>query len=236
MTFNEADHPRGGNPANTGEFTAKGNSGFEGVLPAWTQINPAFPEPQANSLEKVAAVVDAVAAGANTHEAIAETLDVTDREGAYYASAAGYLGLIDHTTGDTVTSYDVSAAGEQVLDATPQQRAWLMKSAAASTPGVDLLVNSGPDALEDYLTESGLDGTTVTRRAATIQSWWNAMRSDQFIAELTRESAGAESRSPAAAQRAAEVRAERVARHAEPDVRCPDCGNQVPLSGLCDWC
>lgn len=38
-TFNPVDHPRGGNPANTGEFSSKDNSGFEGSLPLPGDVN-----------------------------------------------------------------------------------------------------------------------------------------------------------------------------------------------------
>lgn len=235
MATFDTQHPR---DSNSKRFVDKTHSAFEGNLPAagWTTINDRFPEPQANVLEKVASVVDAVAAGANTNEAIAECLDVTPREGAYYASAAGYLGLIDTATGEELSVYDLTASGECLLDTGVSERAELMKSAAAQAPGVETFVALGRDALEDYLGESGLDGTTIGRRAATIESWSKALASDQFAAVMARESSASASRSVAAAQHAADARSARVSRNAEPDVRCPSCGNQVPLSGICDWC
>ncbi|WIB65619.1 hypothetical protein [Curtobacterium sp. MCBD17_040] len=90
----------GGNKRSGGEFYFSRDGGAAAPqvtlssFRAQSTVNDAFPFPQANDLEKVITVVDAVGEHANTSGAIADTIGVSaEREGTYYADAAGYLGL-----------------------------------------------------------------------------------------------------------------------------------------------
>ena len=204
-------------------------------------INEAFPFPQANDLEKVLTVVDAVAAHADTSAAIADTIGVSaEREGTYYADAAGYLGLVETETTNGLRTYQLTELGEHLYVAEPHERAELLRQIVARVPAVDEYSIRGDDGLAEYMgEETQLTGTTLDRRAATITSWHRAVISGDALADkLDTERAGADTRVLAAALMAAETRREHAARNRvapTADV-CTGCFMELPVSGHCDNC
>ncbi len=243
-TFRPTDHPRGLPPtaprtgATRGSFAEKPHGHPEVRL--GSSYGNGFPEPQANSLEKLSTVIDAVAVGANTAEAISEALGVTDREGAYYGDAAGYLGLVEVIPRSEPKTYGLTGIGEIALGFATEYRCQMIRETVSQSPGVQLLETGGEEAVQDFLASQGLVGATVLRRTQTISAWAKAIddhdgfeQSTRFEIDQTRE------RAVAAAQHADDVRrvrAEVERRLAPRDARCPGCGNQLPLSGMCDFC
>ncbi|MPV50152.1 hypothetical protein GCG21_09065 [Pseudactinotalea sp. HY160] len=212
--------------------------GTSDLLPGDYEVDDSFPYPQANDLDKIACTVDAVDAGANTHEAIAESLGVHDREGAYYADAAGYLGLLEPVPGEEVRTYSCTSLGQQMTLADNEDRARLMAGMLDHVPAVAIYDEGGEEAVTDLYNLDGLSETTATRRAATIRSWVGQINDPRHLAGSVRtcrmqtiNRAG-----PAAlqAQEAARRRSEQRARAEQPPAICPECFMQIPSSGMCD--
>lgn len=205
-------------------------------------INDRFPFPQANVLEKVLCVVDAVDAGANTAEAVAETLSVTAREGAYYADAAGYLGFVDTIDGAEVKTYGLTHLGERLQDADAARRVEAIRDVVARVDAVQVHAEYGEDGVRELLEETtGLGDSTVTRRAATIAAWYDALGHTTELTEaVEREHSDAGDRAIAAAIRATVARQERLAAAAKAAERvaaiCEQCFMELPLSGICGNC
>ena len=240
--FAEREHPRGlplaalRSGATRGSFAEKSQSAPEAELVTrlTATYGNGFPEPQANCLEKISTVVDALAAGANTGWAVGEALAVTGREGSYYADAAGYLGLVSVLRGSDPKTYALTGLGEAALGMSDDDRCQAIRDIVALSPGAGLLEESGEEAVSEFLLAQGLEGETVLRRTQTIQSWAKAIKDRTgFEGSARIEMAQTRERSVVAARHAHE------ARRAHPvprDERCPSCGNQVPLSGVCDFC
>ncbi len=207
---------------------------------AQSTINDSFPFPQANDLEKVLTVVDAVAANADTSAAIADTIGVTaEREGTYYADAAGYLGLVETNTSGGLRTYELTELGEHLQLADTAERAELIRELVARVPAVDEYNLRGEDGLAEYMEEeTDLTGSTLERRAATISSWYRAAISGTELTDkIDTERAGAGDRVLAAAARAAEARREAAERaQPAPAAVCMEHFVELPVSGICDLC
>jgi len=201
-------------------------------------VNDTFPHPKANNLDKIAAVVDVVHAGANTGTAVAEALDIEEREGAYYADAAGYLGLVDTVGGEMVKTYAVTDRGEKLRLSDNAERCAMLKDIIASTPGVQVYAESGRKGVMEMLDFAGLSEGTSIRRAACIQSWFNQATEDIALsAAVLLSVTNAQGRALTAAKNAEEARKARVLA-AAPVVRetetCTNCFMKLPVSGICD--
>jgi hypothetical protein len=230
----ERDHPR----IADGTFAQKLQTSPEVAL-AFSdtafQVNDAFPIPQANDLEKIAALVDAVDAGANTGAAIAETFDLSDRQGPYYLDAAGYLGLVDVVSGVDVRTFELTSLGQQMLASDELGRVEILKTLVASTPAVQIYADGGEEAMLDFLSEAGLGDGTAARRGASATSWYQALTASQdFAGAIGDELVAARARSGMAAAHAREAAAARSMARAERPVKvCTNCFMQMPASGVC---
>jgi hypothetical protein len=116
--------------------------------------------PQANSVSKIATVVDAIAAGCVEEPDIAEAIGLSARQGAYYPHAATALGFVEKTGGHP-SEWGLTAAGEKLFRSAALERA----EAIASDRNVVALIDGGPEALAESW--SHLSGTTTARRTAT---------------------------------------------------------------------
>lgn len=203
-------------------------------------VNDSFPFPQANDLEKIVTVVDAVAANADTSAAIADTIGVTaEREGTYYADAAGYLGLVETSNTGGLRTYALTELGEHLQLADTAERADLIRQLVTRVPAVDEYTYRGEAGLAEYMEEeTDLTGSTLDRRAATITSWYKAAISGEELTDkIGDQRAGADSRVLAAAARASIARRE-AAERAEPAPAavCMEHFVELPVSGICDMC
>lgn len=190
-------------------------------------VNDSYPFPQANSIPKIASTVDAIEAGADTDEALAMSLGVSDRQGAYYGTALGYLGLAQET-GDTPRAWQLTPAGAAFLNGTPDERVAIL-SHLYEQVGQKAMTTADGDSLSD---------ATEDRRDAALnscQSYLDKATAAQGVALERDETRG---RCDVAAEHAREQK--RRAREAVPTVRygatCPTCFMAMPLSGVCDNC
>jgi hypothetical protein len=229
-----------GEPGNGGHFGQRDRPEADTFLgDAATAIDLSFPEPQANDLDKVSAVVDAVAAGANTAEAIAESMSMVDREGSYYGDAAGYLGLVQTVSGGDIKTYELTPAGEQMLEADPNERLTMLRDITAQAPGMQMLDEYGTDGVGEYLEAAGLGEATATRRTATLVSWSRSLaQPEDFANDIALSVGTTRLRSAAAAEHAEEGRAARASAAAasmpKPAAICTSCFMALPVSGICD--
>lgn len=213
-------------------------------LPDDFEINEEFPLPQANDLDKIALTVRAVRNEAVTASAIAEVLDVTPREGDYYASAAGYLGLLESSKDEEGRTVFHSTSTGNLLDTVEgDERAEVLAEIVDQVPGVQAYLEGGEEAvLELYAMDGRVNGTTAARRAATISSWVDQTSDPGELTSRCQDSiAGGESRiADAVAACMEEARQRRAARIAAQEAAKPKiCMThfvQLPATGICDQC
>lgn len=77
--------------------------------------------PQANSVSKIATVVDAIAAGCVEEPDIAEAIGLSERQGAYYPHAAAALGFVEKT-GEHPSEWGLTPAGEKLFRSSSLER------------------------------------------------------------------------------------------------------------------
>ncbi len=132
--------------------------------------------PQADDLNKIVQVLEAVEAGTEDSEAVAARLAFDPRQARYYREAADYLGLLEPG------SWQATAAGRQLVRAGPRQRrALLARAVVNSWVVVSALRRGGPVTAEllaaviaDVPGPGGgrrYNPTTARRRVKTLLAW-----------------------------------------------------------------
>lgn len=201
------------------------------------RVDTSYPVPQANSLAKVAAAVDAIEDGACTDDAVAHAIQVTPRQGAYYANAAAYLGLVTQSGQQAPREWTLTPAGAEFLNANAPTRAEILGHVVAQIPEVDAVLHDGADVEELYSHQLG--ESTAARRAATTEAWMDTLTDrSKAAAELTLETDGVRDRIDAARQVAVDARAaaRRKATVERSGSVCPRCFTTMPLAGGCPSC
>lgn len=192
-----------------------------------------FPLAQANDIEKVLTAVDAIRAGANTPDAVATALGLSDRQGAYYADAAGYLGLVDVVAGAEYKTYEATDMGALLSDADATTRADGMTKIVARIPEMGLLSELGPEGLAEHLSTQ-MSETTAGRRASTLVTWARMYERRDLSFVIGTEMHEAQERIVAAVERAQADREARARAAAEPEPEvCTDCYMTKSVSGAC---
>ena len=196
-------------------------------------LNNKFPAPQANRLDKVAVVVDAIAAGCTTAESIAEALGVVDRQGGYYANAAGSLGLASQQNNE----WELTDAGEDLRSRDSYERMLLLKGIVLELEESNVLCNRGEAALSELLSSTGIGPETTSRRLECIKSWVEVATSpDIFAKSIDTEQRETISRSVGAAAKLAVKNALSRETLAKPIKSCSKCCMQLLPSGKCGEC
>jgi hypothetical protein len=148
-----------------------------------------WPIPQADNLDKIATVVDAINGGATTADSIGESIDTVDRQGSYYANAAGYLGLVEKSKDEVgVTEFSLTSAGNEFLSLDSQERTVMLAQMINQTPIMQSYRASNGDKteLEKTIVESGYEESVAKRRANTITGWNNTLvNSDALTAQMS---------------------------------------------------
>ena len=227
------------------QFTFKDQSAPDVALTARNElvetdhrVNTAFPLPQANDLTKLAAVVDHLRDGNDTGVAMARALDVSERQGYYYADAAGYLGLVETSPASDIRTYVLSPLGVEMLEMDGAERREFLRYAVGGMPAVKTFKAEGEDAMFELLSDQGLGEGTAARRSASVTSWVEALEGeDDFGASVDMELQQAGERSRASAVLCGEEREERTraAAAAQPKQAeiCMDCFMAKASSGTC---
>jgi len=207
----------------------------------------AWPIPQASDLEKVSSVVDAINNSATTAQSIAEALGTVDREGGYYANAAGYIGLIEKYEDDqNLTQYGLTMAGQTFVNLSPSERAVMLSEMIKETPIAQTYnESSSKEDFEKQLMgggKNGLTDVTAKRRASSFESWTKQLGDvSNLSSTLEKQQVETISRSILASknqQIAREARKEQLAASNGQLVGavCPTCFIQMPVSGKCLNC
>lgn len=212
------------------------------VLVGW-EPDTDYPLPQANDLEKVMVVVDAVSAGADTNESCGDVLGVGDRNGHYYMNAAGYLGLVSKNVDEFgVDTYELTDLGRFMSEQSTADRCRLIGTMVNKMDDVQYIRERGDDALiAEYELMEELSESTAKRRVACMRSW-SEQAMDAAVIEFAygNQTSDLAARCAAGSQKAREQRAEarRIAAAAQPKVgaTCPSCFMTMPLTGICDNC
>jgi hypothetical protein len=237
-----ADAGLGSGPALGDARPAKGRAFIETALHNWEPNTEDFSFPQANDLEKVMNVVDIVEADANTNDAIADSLGIAPRTGAYYATAAGYMGLVEKYEHDTLQQFGLTSLGQTMRDLNATERTELMSEMVLRLDAVEVLNEGGTDALEKELArDNDWEDSTVDRRSACISSWHAAANDREALVNSHEEQAAhASLRYEAAARMAGEQKADarRKVEASKPrnGAICGSCFTEMSLSGACDNC
>ena len=139
--------------------------------------------PQADVLPDIAAVTDAVSAGATTFQAIAAAIGKVERQGRYYRLAAEQLGLLLPTSGNHSA---LSPLGQSLIGASnDEERREIFVQGMMQNPilnGILNLITDAGDAgrsraeLEQWLKDNTTaTGATPARRVSTIRAWLASM-------------------------------------------------------------
>lgn len=204
-----------------------------------------WPLPQANNLDKLATVVDAIDGGATTSDSIGESIDVVDRQGSYYANAAGYLGLVDKSKDEVgVTEFSLTAAGQQFLALDTNERTVMLAQLVKRTPLMQTYEDSNGDVskLEREIAGSGLEDTVARRRASTITMWNKSLtNSPELLSSISSCRQATISRAVAASQKQADMKAAKKSEMFASIAKqhgtiCSSCFMAMPMSGVCDNC
>jgi hypothetical protein len=154
--------------------------------------------PQADDLGKVFEVIAAVADGADTAPTIAEALDVVERQGNYYITAALALGLIRH--GADEGTYETTYVADHFAGLTaPHAIRRRMREIVLAAPHLKRIANRlrvthngeaipfpPADALLDVekvarvLEEEGYAAETALRRAYCVRAWMKTIMEVSF--------------------------------------------------------
>lgn len=205
-----------------------------------------WPLPQADNLDKVSTVVDAISGGATTPESIGESIDAVDRQGSYYANAAGYLGLVEKSKDDVgMTQFSLTMAGQTFQNLPTEDRAMMLKQLVEQTPLMQSFRSSGNsrEELEKTIGQSGGHEASVSkRRAASIMAWNDSLANvESLSASMDTGRQQTISRSIEASQKQAVERANKqqalfasvVKQHG---AICSQCFMAKSLNGTCDNC
>lgn len=188
--------------------------------------------PQANKLEKVAATVDAVNAGATTTEAIALALNVVPRQGSYYANAAQELGVLERTN-TTPVSWVLTPVGAVFAEANTATRVDMLTELVTTIPAVAARLNGTGEDAEELIGADGYADTTAARRAATTTAWLNDLTNPALAGRLSKARQMVDVNAVKAAESARRSLAPALTVTGE---LCDSCFIELPATGTCDSC
>lgn len=204
-----------------------------------------WPLPQADNLDKVSTVVDAINGGATTSDSIGESIDAVDRQGSYYASAAGYIGLVAKHKDDLgVTQFSLTMAGQQFLNLPPEERTVMLSQMIEQTPVMQTFRDGAgnPEELTKVMRNSGLEDSVARRRTASIARWNETLaNSEDLSAGISAGRLDTISRVVEASKKQEALRSEKQKKLISSVVKqhgsiCPTCFMAMSLSGTCDNC
>ncbi len=145
-------------------------------------MEPKFPYPQANDLDKVIDTLTLVNNGVTNKFALGESLEIDERQGDYYANAACYLGYLKRENGE----YLLTTLGDELLNMKySKDRTLSIVKQLIQKPtfnkAIKLLISKDlkihmltTDEVSTIIEKDTiLTGSTPLRRASTVISWLN---------------------------------------------------------------
>lgn len=205
----------------------------------------AWPIPQANDLDKVASVVDSISNDATTASSIGEAIEVGDRQGSYYANAAGYLGLVEKHEDDLgSTHYALTQLGQTFANSSPAERATLMAELVNRTPlARSYRENPDVEALQKDIASGGDGGysdTVAKRRTSTLTTWISSVaNTEQLSNQISTQQRETYQRSIAASMKQRAETAEKrrqASAHRATGETCTSCFMIKPVTNVCPIC
>lgn len=189
--------------------------------------------PQANDINKISSMVAVVNNGANSSNAIGETLALSDRQGHYYANAGVYIGLLEkHESAyeGGGHEYALTENGRIVLESPEEERAEHIRNMVNATPLMQTYHESGRDeeAVRDQMREMGLADGSIERRVSTVVQWDKTINNSNFVKNLASTHDVASKRSIIVARKLEEARAEKKLKEAK---AAEDRGGYCPIHG-----
>jgi hypothetical protein len=147
--------------------------------------------PQANDINKVKKLVEAISMGANTYVTVAGIMGFNERQSGYYAEAAEMLGLVDTSNG----SYKLTKTGEEFVAASGMAKEIILASKIIDIKifrqiFVKLLENnriSNDEIIFLIYNISELNETTSKRRASTILAWLKWISNELSLITIERD-------------------------------------------------
>jgi hypothetical protein len=132
--------------------------------------------PQANDLDKVIELAFKVSEGMTNYREVATYFGFDERQSSYYREAAEALGLVVSDGG----TYELTDVGKQLISLPAEKRnifmAQLLSDFDLIKYGLERIRSGKPLTREDIIklieSNSSLTGTTVTRRASSLASWY----------------------------------------------------------------
>lgn len=202
-------------------------------------VNEDFSHPQANRLDKVSTSVDAIANGATTSSAIAQALDIVDRQGAYYGDAAGYLGLVDAKTDGELKEYSLTPKGELFMEQDSAGREAILRETIANMPLMQVYRAEGDQSAIDFIRDTQDVGETTAERRLTTLKTWDASLDGDISSSISTDLEDGSSRFASAAEYAADQKAKRAESLKRTELRgevCHGCFMEKALDGSCANC
>lgn len=191
------------------------------------------PVPQANNLDAVCAVVDAVADGCSTAAEIASAIAMVGRQGAYYPNAAADLGLVEAIAGAAGAEWQLSELGATFVGLEPAAKADALGDAIAGVSYVDTYFGAGgADQLRQEWGALDLGDETIERRIATIRAWaeFFSLPTAEQAERIAAASTGTRERAPG-------IRAARPAKAPTAPRMCQLCWLAIPAAlATCENC
>lgn len=199
------------------------------------EVNESFPHPQANRLDKVSTTVDAIEAGANTAQSIAQSLDIVDRQGYYYGDAAGYLGFVDSQSNGDLKEYYLTEKGQAFVGANPEQRKQILSETINNMPLMQVYREDGEEGALDFVRDSqDVNDVTAQRRVATLKTWDSELKSQGFSDSIAQDQSEGKTRFVDASAYAKEQRAKKVQKPTEHRGElCQECFVEKSVTGKC---
>jgi hypothetical protein len=137
--------------------------------------------PQADLLEDVVRVAQAVKLGATSFQAIASYIGKVDRQGRYYRLAAEIIGLISNRHNHS----ELTPLGKDFLEASSDQQARMLREAVLNSklfkrlvPFLELYPKGvTKQSLENFMAEvtEQVGETMMDRRVSTVVSWLSSL-------------------------------------------------------------
>jgi len=212
-----------------------GENSIPSIIHIKLKLDTSRPFVQANSLAKLATVVDAVSGSADTDESIAIAIGVVTRQGSYYANAAAYLGFLQEGGGSPRT-WNLTAQGIYFLNSNASERVRILTELFSKIPSATSVIDDTGTAENEIANSESLSDSTASRRVKTLNSWIEILTSTKAIDKMTLEQDSVRNRIPEAAQNAAEVRARIKINRGESIelVICSVCYMAKSVNGICN--
>jgi hypothetical protein len=162
------------------------------TLREYRDVKPAkkMVPPQADSVDKILEFPFRVSEGYDTSEKITKAFGFVQRQSSYYRQAAELLGLVQLTN----KRYKLTALGEKYVQLPPQERNHYACRLLLEFPIMNeiflwLLIEREKKITKQEIVSvikknSQLTGSTLTRRAQTILSWFKWIRNNIGIVEV----------------------------------------------------